>query len=286
MNRLILLALLGTPAGWASVLTFADNCVQTTTNCNVASEGNNSSTPVSLLGTFGSVDASDTVNLAGSGTYGYLHGSSSGSLGISGTPATIYGYGGASFQDTLTISDPSLTGQTGYLQIGYSLDGTVSSSGQDDGSILAIADVGGVGNPGTAYSANVYNSSVNGDFVFTQLFTFSYGTPFSFGVGLYTAVGTGTWIADPTSSFGFDYGFSPLTGSGSASANAADTLILSLLEVENSDGQPVAGVSYSSASGTIYGPQGVVPEPSTLLFVLPAFIILCVSVHFRRRSRV
>lgn len=277
MNRVALLTLLGSLPTWAGILTFADNCVQTNTtfqSCNVAMEGNNSSTPVSLAGMFGTASASDTINLTGGGGYGSLHGYASGSLSISGSPALAYSYGGSAFQDTLTISNPNLTGQTGYLQIGYILDAVISSTGIDDGSVIAIADVGGVGNPGTVYSDAAYTSSVTGSFVFPQLFSFTYGTPFSFGIGMYAAVGTGTWVVDPSAPFGYDYGFSLATGTGSATADASDTLTLSLLEVENSSGAPVGGATFTSGSGTIYGPEGIVPEPSTGFLLFSALTLL------------
>lgn len=288
---LICLAILGTSAAWGQqIYSLANNCVQTTTtfaSCNLAQEkaSTTDASPASIgPGMYGNAGIYDIVDaLSGSGAYGVLHASASGSLSISGADATIWADSGSSFGDVLTISDPALTGQTGYLQVGYGLHATITSSGVDQGSILVMGTDGVIGASGTTYSASVFTSSVNGSFLIPQTFTFTYGQPFNFSLGMWAAVGTGTWLVDPSSTFDFDYGFGPAIGTGSAVANASDTLVLNELILTDSNGNPVNDATFSSASGTTYGYNGVTPEPSTqALLALPAIALLLFG--YRRKG--
>ena len=57
------------------------------------------------------------------------------------------------------------------------------------------------------------------------------------------------------------------SGSGSGTANFAESLILTGLVPTDLAGIPVADPRFISGSGTRYGTRGVVPEPSSLLLL-------------------
>jgi hypothetical protein len=234
----------------------------------------------SLSGTFGPTTDQFTISGTASSSYGALHMFESSSVSISGTPATLYLATAGNFTDTLTINDPALTGTVGDLVVGYTLDAMISSSGIDQGSLWVGAGVG------SQTYTTPYASTVDGSFTFPTIFTFTYGTPFSFLLAMEVDNASGVNslpllppLNTPTLTL------SPVTGTGSATVDASNTLVLSLLEVETSGGTPVSGVTFSSASGTVYGLDGVVPEPSTvMLLMLPLLTVLLVVRKRLRRS--
>ena len=99
-------------------------------------------------------------------------------------------------------------------------------------------------------------ASVSGTFFFPKTFTFIYGQPFPLIFQLTTNDGS----------------FAPVTAPGSATSDFSDTLVLSALNVVDSEGQPVNGVTFSSLSGTRYSVNGVVPEPPSWILLLSGIL--------------
>lgn len=163
-------------------------CVDVSSSCasGTSQVGSTSTGSDSLSGTFGPAGDQFTINGTATSSYGYLHMYNSTSLNIAGTPGTFHAEITGNFTDTLTISDPSLTGTTGYLVVGYTLDATISSLGIDQGSLWVGANVNGQSDTAP------YASSVNGSFTFPVV-TFTYGQPFSFLLAMDAATATGVY---------------------------------------------------------------------------------------------
>lgn len=219
-----------------------------------------------INGNFGSGAAQVQTTVSGSATstYGALKASSSNTLNISGTPALENFFSDASFLDIMTIDFAPFTGLQGKLAITYTLDGTISPSGIDN----AFSQVGIYVGPSLQQSkTDTYTSSVSGQF--THLFTFIYGQPF--GLNFFLDAHSGTVIPLPLLN-GWTAGFQ--TGSGNATADFSNTLLLSGLTVFDPTGQSiVTDAQFSSASGTQYGPSGVIPEPNLLFILIPASLL-------------
>ena len=124
MTRLLCLILIPVSAAWAGPLTL---CVQTTSNCNIAEMQTIEGNPYSDSGTFGPAGTQEMFNVSGSASPGILHAFGLSSISISGAPVVEYVLDSILFVDTVAISDPALNGTTGYLQMGYALDATISS---------------------------------------------------------------------------------------------------------------------------------------------------------------
>jgi PEP-CTERM motif len=215
------------------------------------SQGQNAAGTAAIAGTFGPMSAQETVTADAHAAYGVLNASASSSFSVSGTPEADFVTADSTFEDILTITDPSLNGQPGLLYVSYSLDGQVS------GSAFAVV----VTKAGTSLGqqwTQQYNSSVDGTFSLPDPIQFVYGQPFALSIQLGVSAGTPT-----------GYGLlNPETGSGSGSANFLDTFVLTGLDPTNASGDPVTGAVFSSQSGTHYSVDGVVPEPSTTVLML------------------
>jgi hypothetical protein len=181
--------------------------------------------PASLSGTFGLAGAQISAQLyALASSYGVLHASAASTVNVS-TPAYISAGGKAISQDIITISNPLLTGQIGYLKIGYILNAAYSISGVNSGWIRVGVEVGPT--LGQAYSSYSTSSTSGTTYTIPQSFTFIYGQPF----GLYLVLQAVTVTNSLTLT----------TGIGSASVGVSDSLTLSSLGVEDQNGSPVAG---------------------------------------------
>jgi hypothetical protein len=73
------------------------------------------------------------------------------------------------------------------------------------------------------------------------------------------------------------------TSAGTASADFGNTMVLSSLAVFDSQMNRLSNVTFSSASGVVYGDSGVVPEPGTLVIVISAVFVL--ALRHRDRTR-
>jgi hypothetical protein len=213
-----------------------------------------------------------TVSANSQSAYGVLHSQAGASFTGSTTPELIYVNGAAGFSDEITISFAPFTGSTGYLLVGFTLDGTISNSGSLNAAAYVNAAVGS-----TIGQVPNFTSSAAGQFFFPETFSFVYGTPF----GLYFNLGTvaGSFNPGPPGRI-FPY---TATASGSGDSDFEDTLVLTALDVVDSQGNPVSGVTFTSESGTQYSADGVVPEPSTPLLVGAGIVAIGV-LRFRARK--
>jgi hypothetical protein len=153
-------------------------------------------------------------------------------------------------EDTMTISFAPWNGLPGLLYVTYTLDGKISSSGVGGGwSEVSVSGGSGVGG-----GYEVFFGDTAGTFGLPAI-PFIYGQPFLLQTDLTTAAGA----MSP------DGNSIVTTGNGSGSADFSNTLILSGLNPTDLSGVTAAGATFTSASGTQYSFNGVVPEPSTFI---------------------
>jgi len=207
--------------------------------------------------------------------YGVLRASTA--LSFTGSNTRAYGLASnfANFLDIITIGFPSGTGSEGNLLLGFTLDGTnTASSGYlAQARVLAVIDPGLSGN-GQSYELYFTEPAVSGMFFFPTTFTFVYGQPFSLTFQL----------TDQCTNAGFGPG-NQGTAPGICVSDFSNTLILSALDVVDSQGNPINGVTFSSESGTQYSANGVVPEPSTFGLLATALVSLgAIRCKMRRRK--
>jgi hypothetical protein len=246
------------------------NCVglssSNANDCNLINEGKFSpiGLPVSVSGTYGSSDIGVILNANASAqsSYGVMRAASSADFEISGSPKTAWAVAVAEFLDIITIDFAPWTGTQGQLQIAYTLDGTVHNSGDYGSGYIVTANIYDsiYSNTISQYEqdgAGAANFSVSGLFTMSKTFTFTYGTPFGLEFKLLTGSGTvGGWA-----------GPQAVIGSGSSSADFYNTFILSSLIVRDQNGNLAPDATFTSASGTQYSSNGVVPEPTSLLLL-------------------
>jgi hypothetical protein len=272
---LVALFLATTSLGFASSLQVSTDaadvaCIGSSTPpfCGVfyETQGQDASGTAILNGTFGPTSAQETVAADAHAGYGVLNSSASSSYSVSGAPESVFVAASSTFEDILTItdpSDPSLTGQPGLLYLSYSLDGQVS------GSAFAVV----LTDAGTSLQqqwTQDYDSSVDGTFSLPAPIQFVYGQAFGLSIELSAGAGTATGYGALTET----------TGSGSGSADFFDTFVLTGLDPTDASGNPVTGAMFSSQSGTVYSIDGVVPEPST---VIPLLLGIAAIVVAKRR---
>jgi hypothetical protein len=218
-----------------------------------------------LSATYGSLAANQatlTAVASGDGNYGDLHAGASASFDITGSPTNAFVRGGASFVDQLTISFAPWNGQPGLLYLDYSLDGTISSTGEGNAFADVSIQAGTSLFPGTQSWTQTYAASTSGVFTTPAPINFIYGQPFGLYFALDLFAGTATSNSDGT----FNYGAA--SGIGTGSAQFLDTLILTGLNPTDVNGNPAVGVQFASSSGTQYSTDGVAPEPSTAALLL------------------
>jgi hypothetical protein len=279
----IFLTILGAGIGRADLVPFhealADACLGRTSSCELGATQQlvpNGTAEISANYGSAAAQAQMTAHANATSRYGVLGAGASSTINISGAPALAESVGDARFQDVLTVSYAPFTGRTGLLFISYTLNGTISKSGQDN-SFTSVRI--GVGPSLEQQYTALYTSSTSGLFSAPK-FTFTYGTPF----GLYFDLITGTGTITPVSSGG-GFFLTEGTGSGVAEADFFNTLVLSDLTLADEFGNVVTGAQFDSASGTQYGPNGLaqVPEPRFLLLLGSALVMICLS---NRRQKV
>jgi hypothetical protein len=217
----------------------------------------------SVSGTYGSAadQAQMTATASAISTYGALGAGASIEYNISSTPTRAESDSNAVVEDVITVNFAPFTGSEGFMNVGYTLDGTISETGTagafSNVSIMST-QLNGTQLPGDLTYEATYTDSTSGSFL-TPGFTFVYGRPFELSLDLDAVTGT----VSPNEIFRG-------LGTGTASADFFNTLVLSGLIVTDSNGNPVEGVTFSSASGTQYTVDGVapVPEPSSIALLL------------------
>jgi hypothetical protein len=222
----------------------------------------------SIAGTLTGANGAMTYSNSASAAYGSLHVFSQSSFDV--TNDGVFAGGFARFEDVLTISNPFLNGQTGILLLGYDVDGTVAHTGISAAFLQVVARVFA---PTLQNYVIDYQASTDISTIIPQQFTFTFGDPFTLYFSLQAATGTETVGGA---------GYSPAsgTGTGTGLADFSNSFTLSRLIVQDEHGNPVSAL-FSSESGTTYGPNGVVPEPSTFLALGSGFLVIGV---LRRRS--
>lgn len=250
LTMLVTLAVVDNRNGTAATLVPVTNSVATvclgspTPGCSIANVVQSVDSGLAQINnTYGSAadHALFTVASAADTTFGVLKASAIGSYNISGSPITAYTSGRATFIDIITISYAPWDGLPGLLHIGYTLDGTISSSG--NGNAVAIVSTFVGPTLSQSYSQR-YTSSTSGTFSEPNAFQFVYGQPFALQFGLAAFAGT-FLIPDQT-------------GQGSGSAQFFNTLVLTGLTPTDLNGNQALGAQFSSASGTQYTTNGVV----------------------------
>lgn len=199
-----------------------------------------------LNGTYGTAADQLAAVAADHSAYGTLSSSASGSFNISGAATTTYTEAYASFTDLITVSYAPWNGSPGLMYYNYTLDGTVSSTGNGT-AFAAVCDGGGPTSYPLSLACQDFTAPATSGTFSAQAIPFVYGQPFSLEFSLTTYAGA----------------FQPETGSGSGIAMFFNTLVLSGLTPTDLSGVPAIGAQFSSASGTQYSIDGVIPEPST-----------------------
>lgn len=237
---------------------------------------------------YGSAAANEqmTANARAISTYGSLGVESFASFAIPGTPESGYSVAIGYVEDDLTISSAALNGSLGFLYVDYTLDGTIATSGAGSSVVQVSVEVLDSTSPDFQTSNTAYISSVSGTFRAPEAFTFIYGQPFELALCLGATTGMGIVPAVlPGSGHVVTFECAPgyvggLTGSGTGTASFFNSLVLSGLTVTDSLGNPVNGAQFTSDSGTQYGPNGVVPEPGSLLMLGSGLTI--VAMRYRK----
>lgn len=196
--------------------------------------------------TFGSlnVGAQLTGTASGAAKIGVLRASSKASFNLT-QAGHAFSSAIATFNDTLLISFPPLNRTPGKLLVRYTLSGSASSANEAVG--LGVVS-GFVGSFSKGRFSQQYSRPVSGKFV-AGTFDFIYGQflpmTFQLSADSGTIVGAGAICVS-------------CLGSGSASANFANTFVLSGLEFFDANGNPLpSSPSIMSSSGIQYSVNGI-----------------------------
>jgi len=199
--------------------------------------------------------------------YGVLHASASVTVTGSGalqTPYIASVAGLATYQDALTFFTTT-TSLNGIAYFEYHISGSSSfSPGQSAGPQLDLVPVvNGIPQPG---QEQTFGFDHNGN-AFVPL-NIIFGTPVSFEVDFYALTGISNWQPGAF-----------------AQANYYNTLVLDGITVTDDAGDPINNFTITSESGTHYGPNGVVPEPSALMLLGVGIAAMLLLVRRSRNRR-
>ena len=194
-----------------------------------------------------------------------------------GNAAGAYGL----FSDTLTMTSPShAAGSAGAVQFQFTVDGSISvTNGAFDPNVSML-----LGHADALIGVQVNNTSAQAPFNATAVL---FGTQtgqvrpaggFTTGIGSVSGTATVTTAAFPIN-FGVPYDLTAgllaeayaqteSTATGTAAASFLTTAKLTGIEVLDASNHVVSDFSIQSASGTAYGANGVVPEPSIVTCLL------------------
>lgn len=251
--------------------------------CSIGGQNHNvlsgEATVATTYGSLAANHATMTVDADGTANYGDIHADASASFDITGSPTTAFVRGAASFVDELTIDYAPWNGLPGLLYLSYSLDGTISSTGNGHAFADVIVQAGPTLFPAEQSFTQSYSASTSGTFSLPPI-NFIYGQPLGLYFDLDTFAGTATPAADG------DFNEGSATGEGSGSALFSDTLVLTALDPTDLNGDPATGAQFSSASGTQYSIDGVVsPVPEPPMGLLSLLSTGVIAVLKRNRSK-
>ncbi len=218
--------------------------------------------------TFGDAGNSLSATASGNASFGVLSARALASFNIAGPSTNAFAFGQAVFTDVITIDFAPWNGNPGLLYVSYTLDGTTSSSGSGSGRALVQLFAGTDTSNAQSRFQN-YSSSTSGVFSVGAPIQFVFGQPFGLNFSLLACAGGGSL-----------FGCGPqVSGAGSATSDFFNTFVLSGLIPTDLNGNQAPGATFSSASGTSYSVDGVVPEPATISMAVPLIICLLVSVR-------
>jgi hypothetical protein len=227
---------------------------------------------VSHAGTLTGVGADYvTYNDYAATQYGIMHIAAASTISLNSSKG--WATAGTAFEETLTISKPGFTGQTGKLYVTYHIDGNNYSSDStvNHAFLQVITRVWSEYNSqGLQNSVQDYTgASVNMNYTIAQPFYFTFGTPFYLFFSMQATTGSFT-IVPGTGGYNVN---SISNGTATAYSDFSNTFILDGLEVQDIN-NAIVDASYESGSGTGYNQNGVVPEPSTLALAGGALLAL------------
>lgn len=208
-----------------------------------------------------------TYNDSAASFFGIMHVSTSSSFTVSNNQAFSYGF--VAFQDDITVNSLTKQGQPGTLTLGYTVDGTISQSGQSTAFLQVVMRV---------FAPSLQNwvddfpttTPITGTHV-SRAFNIVYGTPFTLYFSMQATNGT-------VSDLGLmGYNIVTRNGSGSGSADFFNTFRLDGLATDDPN------ASFASSSMTTYTQQGVVPEPST--FLLGGLGVIAIALSRVRKTK-
>jgi hypothetical protein len=236
-------------------------------------------------GTLNNAITGDTLTFTDSATagYGIMHVATTNSFTVSGgVPGNqAWSYGFADINDQITINSPTKNGQTGWVKVGYLIEGTASSTGVADGfdQVVMRTVVNSVitNNLVDDYHGNVPTQTV---YHWVQI---TYGQLFILYFSMQATGGTAVDLGGgPVGTGG--YSFVGRNGTGTANVHFENTFELTGLQTfANDQSTPVGDTSFNSDSGTQYTQGGITPEPSTMLTA--AGVLAALAAAGRRRRR-
>lgn len=220
-----------------------------------------SSGVASVNSNFGSptIGAQATENALGSAAYGVLRASSSTTFNISRSGgARVWGDGFAAFDEVMTIGGP-FCGTTGFLSPQYTLSGSVSGivpAGPFDAFAEVFIEVDQTPLIFQRQSSLFSGPSVFGTFAMPADFQFTYCKPFGFQMWINAVSGT-VFPGLLPNGMPFGEGINSAVGQGAGAVDFSHTVVLSGLQVFDSQMNPVNDATFTSASGTPYTSSGV-----------------------------
>lgn len=221
--------------------------------------------------------------------FGKVGAAGAGSMTGSGDANSVSGFEAAAlFTDSMTVPDALRNGQAGTAVLHFSVDGSLAVNGGS-----------------AAFFANYQKDS--GPIFTLMTASIQAGTPSFFPS---TGSGAAGYVITPTSISGggvfdtvplevvfgkpFDLTFGvfayAIPRAGSASASFASTALLTGIDIFDAAGRRIDDFSIVSGSGTIYGPNGVVPvaavpEPATTALLATGLAGMLVALRRRRARR-
>ena len=219
----------------------------------------------------GTAVLSGSYQATGEATYGQLDAKISADVSGASSFPLITIYSSEFFFDSLTFYTNS-NQSTGTAYLSVSVDGSGSFSGSNAGVYGQNYATVLAGEAGTS----TFHRVASGQATFlSQPIPFTSGVPVSIEVALAANEFFGCKITNPDPAECDSWSATGVT-------DYSHTAILTGIELFDSTGAPINTFQISSASGTAYGPDGVVPEPNTLVLCLS---IIVVFGAFRHRSK-